>query len=198
MIGLRREDGGLVAKLAVLILVIVLILSIGVYVYGKRQQPLALDGVHVGATGGGGTAARVVVARDARVYVATLVRNDGSLPVTLEGLAEVTTTRDQPFRAIEISLGDGKTAAPEAAAGFTPVKLDPGESVGVIMVFAVNPAFACTGFTDTPDTAGMVFPPLPLRFSSYGVDNTELVQLGKGAPAIHGLTQAQCERATAG
>jgi len=194
MTRLHREDGGVIGKLLGLALVIVLILSGIMYVYGKRQQPLTIADVHLGTTAGAGDEDVVKVTPDGQVYLATLVRNDGTLPVTLQGLAEGASPPDQALRAISVGLGDGKTARPDAAAAFTPVGLDPGSSVGVFVVFAVNPELACDRFDDRRSDR-LAFPPIPLRFTSYGVEGTQSIELGKDAPRVQGLTRAQCEHA---
>jgi len=191
---LRAEDGGVLAKTLGLLLIVVLLGAGAMYVYGKRQQPLSAGDATVHATDAdtGG----VTLAPDGRVYVATIVRNDGTFPVTLLGLDDAPAPRDQPYVATSIGLGDGKTANPSAAATFTSVALKPGAGVGVFVVFAPNPALACARSTDTagPPTA---FPPIPLRFSTYGVESTQSVEI-PGAPQIEGFTRARCEAAVGG
>ena len=194
---LDREDGGIIAKLIGLALVGELILSTAMYLYGKRQQPLSIEGVHIGASAGSADAATVVVSKNGRVYVATVVHNDGKLPITLQGLADEAPPPDQPLRAISLALGDGKTTQPAASATFTPVGLDPGEGVGVFVVFAANPGLACDRLGDTRG-APTPFPAIPLRLTSYGVETTQSIALGKNAPDVRGLTRAECMRAVEG
>jgi len=47
---LHGEDGGIIAKILGLMLIVVLIAAGAMYVYGKRQQPLSIDGVALRAT----------------------------------------------------------------------------------------------------------------------------------------------------
>ena len=191
---LRAEDGGVLAKILGPLLIVVLLGAGAMYVYGKRQQPLSAGDATVRATetdtGG------VTLAPDGRVYVATIVRNDGTLPVTLLGLDDAPAPRDQPYVATSIGLGDGKTANPSSAAAFTSVALKPGAGVGVFVVFEPNAGLACARSTDTAGSP-TAFPPIPLRFSTYGVESSQQVEI-PGAPQIEGFTRAQCETAVAG
>ena len=188
---LRSESGGVLAKTLVLLLLVALLGAGGMYVYGKRQQPLTVGDATVHATdvGKGG----VVLAPDGSVYVATIVRNDGTFPITLLGLDGTPASHDQPYVATSIGLGDGKTANPSSAASFTSVTLKPGAGVGIFVVFAPNPGLVCARSTDAPGPA-TPFPPIPLRFSTYGVESSQQIEV-PGAPEVEGFTRAQCEAA---
>lgn len=194
MTRLRAEDGGVLAKTLGLLLIVALLGAGAMYLYGKRQQPLSLGDATVHATDAdtGG----VILAPDGRVYVATIVRNDGTFPVTLLGLDDSPAPHDQPYLATSIGLGDGKTANPASAASFTSVALKPGSGVGIFVVFAPNVGLACARSTDTAGPA-TAFPPIPLRFSTYGVESAQPVEI-PGAPEIQGFTRAQCEAAVGG
>jgi hypothetical protein len=188
------QDGGVLAKTLALLLIVVLLGAGALYVYGKRQQPLSVESAALRATDtGSGT---VMLAPDGRVYVATVVRNDGTFPVTLLGLDETPAPHDQPYAASSIGLGDGKTANPDAAAAFTSVALKPGAGVGIFVVYEPNPGLACSNDTDTP-LRTTTFGPIPLRFSTYGVESTQAIEI-PGAPEVAGFTRAQCEQAIGG
>ena len=49
---------------------------------------------------------------------------------------------------------------------------------------------------DTSTRPGLqtAFPPVPLRFSTYGVEAEQAVEI-PGAPEVEGFTRSQCERA---
>ena len=194
MTRLHGEDGGIIAKILGLMLIVVLIAAGAMYVYGKRQQPLSIDGVALRATE---TRNRgVVLAKDGRVYLATIVHNDGTLPITLQGLDDTTPPHGQPYVATSIGLGDGKTTNPAGSATFTAVALKPGAGVGIFVVYEPNPGLTCAGYDDIAGRP-TAFPPIPLRFSSYGVESTQSVDVPDG-PSVQGFTRAQCEAAVGG
>jgi hypothetical protein len=111
-------------------------------------------------------------------------------------LDETPAPHDQPYAASSIGLGDGKTANPDAAAAFTSVALKPGAGVGIFVVYEPNPGLACSNDTDTP-LRTTTFGPIPLRFSTYGVESTQAIEI-PGAPEVAGFTRAQCEQAIGG
>lgn len=191
---LRGEDGGVLAKTLGLLVIVALLAAGAMYVYGKRQQPLSIADATLRATDTGkGT---IVLRPNGRVYVATIVHNDGTFPITLQGLDDTPAPHDQPYVATSIGLGDGKTANPASAASFASVALKPGAGVGIFVVFEPNVGLACAQYTETPGPA-TAFPPIPLRFSTYGVESAQSVDV-PGAPQIEGFTRAQCEAAVGG
>jgi hypothetical protein len=193
MTRLGDERGGAVAKLLAILLVLAICASAAVYVYGKRQQPLSVDDAHVATSDGQHDPATVGVAPRRAIYVATIVHNDGRLPVTLEGLGAAPTGPTDAYVPISLELGDGKSAKPTTGA-FVPPSLDPGTGIGVVVTYAINPNLACGHFDNTPSEPAP-FPPLPLRLSSYGVDTTQTIPLAHGAPTVSGITKTSCERA---
>jgi hypothetical protein len=190
---LHDERGGVVAKLLGLIVVLALLAGGALYLYAKQQQPLSFDTLHVATSDHERDPGTVPLEPGASIYVATFIHNDGRLPVTLEGLSQDPLAKDDPFVPLTIGLGNGKTPTPEPA-GFDPPALDPGDGIGVVIAFAVNPVLACSRFTDTPSEP-LALPPVELRFTTYGVETTQVVPLGKGAPTIDGLTRSRCEAA---
>lgn len=193
MTRLAGEHGGVVGKLLGILLVLAVCASAALYIYGKRQQPLSMRDAHVATSDGQRDPATVGVAPGSAVYVATIVHNDGRLPVTLEGLAPAGTSSTDAYIPISLQLGDGKTPKP-AGGAFVPPSLDPNTGIGVVVTYAINPNLSCSRFTTTPSVP-TPFPPVPLRFSSYGVDTTQTVPLAQGAPTVSGITKTDCERA---
>ena len=191
MTRLGGEHGGVLAKTLALLLIVALLGAAAMYAYGKRQQPLTVEHATLRATETGtGT---ILLTPDGRVYVATIVHNDGTFPVTLLGLDDTPVPHDQPYAATSLGLGDGKTANPASAAAFTSVSLKPGDGVGILVVYEPNAGLACARYSDTraPATA---FGPIPLRFSTYGVESTQAIAI-PAAPNVAGITRAQCEQA---
>lgn len=188
------QHGGVLAKTLALLLIVMLLGAGAMYVYGKRQQPLSVDSATLHATDT--ATGTLLLAPDGRVYVATIVHNDGVFPVTLLGLDETPAPHDQPYAASSIGLGDGKTANPAAAAAFTSVALKPGAGVGIFVVYEPNPGLTCANATNSPSRA-TPFGPIPLRFSTYGVESTQAIEI-PDAPEVAGFTRAQCEQALGG
>ncbi len=185
------ERGGIVAKLLVFIVVLAVLAGGVLYVYAKQQRPLALDGTH--ALSDGQQAPKTVrFAPGVTIAVATVVRNAGRLPTTLEGLDVEPPGNDVPIVPISLGLGDGRTPI-ASTESFAPPSLNPGAGIGVVITFGVNPNLSCTRFGSKAVT--LPLPPVQLRFSSYGVESVQAVPLDKGAPAIEGLTRDRCEAA---
>lgn len=192
MPSLRDETGGVVARLLWLIVVVSVVAGGALYAYGKQQQPLAFEGVHAAIDGDAHGSASVVFARDATVSIATVVRNVGRFPVTLEGLALDPPNRSDALIAVSLGLGDGRTPTPSATT-FSPPALDPSSAIGIVITFGVNPNLSCEHVPVRP--VPMSLPPVELRFSSYGVESTQAVRLGDGGPTVEGLTRERCQEA---
>jgi hypothetical protein len=186
------ERGGVVTKLLGILLVLGILATAALYIYGKRQQPLSAEGVHVATSDGERQPATIGIAPGRSVYVATIVRNDGPLPVTIEGLTPATDAPTDVYVPVSIELGDGKRPQPTSGA-FAPPSLDPHTGVGVMVTYALNPDLACARFGDTPSDPAPL-PPMPLRLSTYGVDTTQSLPL-PGPPSVAGITRTSCERA---
>jgi len=183
-----QQSGGAIAKLLVFLLLLAVVLSAALYAYGRRQQPLAIGRLTPAPANVAG-ARTVHLDRDGLLRVATIVRNDGRLPVTIEGVAASAATTD-PLMVTSLGLGDGADAS--AAAGFAPVALDPGEGVGIVITFGMNPDFPCDRLAGDPGTEPL--PPVPVRFSSYGVNGTQTL-LADHPPGVTGLTRSICQAA---
>ena len=186
-----RERGGVVTKLLGILLVLGICATAALYIYGKRQQPLSAEGVHVATSDGGHQPSTIGIAPGRSVYIATIVRNDGPLAVTIDGLAPAAAPTDV-YVPVSIELGDGKRPQPTTGA-FVPPSLDPHTGVGVMITYTLNPDLACARFNDTPSDPAPL-PPMPLRLSTYGVDTTQSLPL-PGTPTVAGVTRTSCERA---
>lgn len=192
MTRLTDERGGVVAKLLGTVLVLGICATAALYIYGMRQQPLSAEGIHVATSDAGRQGRSIAVAQGRSVYVATVVRNDGPLPVTLEGLAPAAAGPTDAYVPISIELGDGKTPQP-AGGAFTPPSLDPHTGIGVVVTYTINPNMACGRFTDAPSDPAPLRP-IPIKLSTYGVDTTQALAL-PGPPMVAGITKTTCERA---
>jgi hypothetical protein len=189
---LAGDRGGVMTKLLGILLVLGICATAALYIYGKRQQPLSAEGAHVATSDGGRRPAAIGIAPGRSVYVATIVRNDGPLPVTIDGLAPAPSAPTDAYVPVSIELGDGKRPQPTSVA-FAPPSLDPHTGIGVVITYALNPDLACARFGDAPSDPAPL-PPMPLRLSSYGVDTTQSLTL-PGPPTVSGITRASCERA---
>jgi hypothetical protein len=190
---LRDEGGGVLAKTLGFLVVLALLAGAGLYVYVTRQEPLSLDGLHVATSDHEHDPSSVAVVPGAQFFVATIVHNDGRLPVTVQGLSEDAPSKDDPFVTVSIALGDGKTPEP-ATAGFAPPSLDPGDGIGIVITFQVNPTLACNRLAATPG-ATRDLPPVALRYTTYGIETTQSIPLGTDAPTVDVPARARCEAA---
>jgi hypothetical protein len=186
------ERGGVIAKLLGILLVLAICATAALYIFGKHQQPLSAEGAHVATSDGGRQPATVGIAPDRSVYVATIVRNDGPLPVTIDGLAPAPGAPTDVYVPVSIELGDGKRPKPTNGA-FAPPSLDPHTGIGVMVTYALNPDLSCARFGAAPSDPAPL-PPMPLRLSSYGVETTQSLPL-PGPPTVAGITRTACERA---
>ncbi len=189
---MRREGGGAMAKLLVFLVLMAVLASAALYSYGKWQHPLAASDATV-AVGRQVAIDSIALEPDQQIAVATIIRNDGRLPVTLEGLAETAPGKEQPVVVTGIVLGDGETPDPAAGAPFVPTPLEPRTGVGVVVTLAVNPAFACSRLSDVAGEP-TTLPPITMRFTTYGVETTQTIPLDEHAPTVAGLTRTACEQ----
>ena len=119
------------------------------FVYVRVQEPLAWGERTVRAVRAGGDADTLRLHPGTTVYVAGFLRNEGRMPVKVQGLSG----DDEPgslLVATSLALGDGATAKPDAAATFEPITIDPGEGVGIFVTYEVNGALDCSAFTNDP------------------------------------------------
>lgn len=198
---MHDDEGGALAKLLGWLLVLAIVASVGLYAYVQSQEPLAVGDASVGwndavqrVTAPKGT--DVVLTRNGQIYVATTVRNTGRLPVTLQGLGDLGDTAQAPYIPVQILLGTGTNVDPTAGATFSPVKLAAGSGVGVLLVFAPNPDLVCRLFTDTRNGPGTSVQSFPLRYSTFGIDATQILSFAEPVVTIAQPTLQECERAT--
>ena len=188
MPSLRDETGGVIARFLWLMIIVSVVGGGALYAYGTHQEPLAFEGMHAATNDDTRDPTSVAFGRDAMVSIATIVRNDGRLPVTLEGLTLDPPNHTDPLIPVSLGLGDGRTPTPSATT-FSPPALDPSSAIGIVITFGINPNLSCDRI---PATGTEPLPSVQLRFSSYGIESTQAVTLGDGAPTIEGLTRARC------
>ncbi len=99
-----REHGGAVAKLLGVLLIVVVLASAALYLYTKQQRPLALGTAHVATSGGSIDPATLRAAPGDQVWVATIVRNTGRLPVRIDAVR----ADSGPWTTTAAGLGDGE------------------------------------------------------------------------------------------
>ena len=109
--------------------------------------------MHVATSDGERQPAKIGIAPGRSVYVATIVRNDGPLPVTIGGLAPAAGASTDVYVPVSIELGDGKAPRPTKGA-FVPPSLDPHTGIGVMVTYTLNPDLACAQFGEAPSEPG--------------------------------------------
>ncbi|HEY6680423.1 MAG TPA: hypothetical protein VI276_04365, partial [Actinomycetota bacterium] len=129
---------------------------------------------------------------------ATTVRNDGTLPVTITGLGTPPDEEQTPYIPVELHLGDGKTADPAGASGFEPQKLNPGTGIGILVVFAANAKLICSVFTDTSEGSGTEIRSFTLKYTTYGIPDSQTLDVGHTLVAVARPTRTECEQALSG
>jgi hypothetical protein len=190
MLASMNQSGGAIGKLLVVLLLVVIAASAALYAYGSRQQPLEVDALTPAPPNAGTDASTVTLDHDGQLRFATIVRNTGRLPITLEGIA-APQGKAEPLAVTSIGLGDGSNATSSAV--FAPVHLDPGSGIGIVLTIAANPGYACDRLRVSATTP---LPPIALRFSSYGVTGTQTLAV-PDAPAVAGITRHVCAAAGA-
>jgi hypothetical protein len=204
MIRLRDQRGGALTKLLATLLVLALLASAALFVYTRSQDPLALGvDAFVGyntvlADHGTPTDPVVKLEPNGQIYVATTVRNDGTLPVTITGLGTPPDEEQTPYIPVELHLGDGKTADPASTSGFEPQKLNPGTGIGILVVFAANAKLICSVFTDTSEGSGTEIRSFTLKYTTYGIPDSQTLDVGHTLVAVARPTRTECEQALSG
>ncbi len=202
MIRPESDRGSALAKLLGTLLVLLLLASAGLFVYTRTQDPLSVnEDAAIGFNGAladhGDAAAPVVqLEPNGQIYLATTVRNDGSLPITITGLGEPADEEQTPYIPVEIHLGDGKSTDPTASATFSSTTLGSGEGVGILIVYAANPKLICSLFTDTSEGSGTQIRFFSLKYTTYGIPDTQALDLGRAFVDVARPTRTRCEDAT--
>jgi hypothetical protein len=203
MIPPQGEHGGALAKLLGTLIVLLLLVSGGLFAYTRTQNPLSVgQDAAVGfneALAAHGDASDPVVQLEpnGQIYVATTIHNDGSLPITITGLGQAPDEDQTPYIPVEIRLGDGKSTDPNASANFTRTKLGSGEGVGVLVVYAANSNLICSLFTDTSEGSGTEIRSFTLKYTTFGIPDTQTLDLGRAFVTVARPTRTQCEQAIA-
>jgi hypothetical protein len=205
MIRLRDQRGGALTKFLATLLVLALLASAALFVYTRSQDPLALSvdaavGYNTVLADHGTTTDPVVkLEPNGQIYLATTVRNEGTLPVTITGLGTPPDEEQTPYIPVELHLGDGKTADPAASpSGFEPQKLDPGTGIGILVVFAANAKLICSVFTDTSEGSGTEIRSFTLKYTTYGIPDSQTLDVGHTLVAVARPTRTECEQALSG
>ena len=205
MTRLHDHGGGALTKVLATLLVLALLASAALFVYTRSQNPLALGvDATVGynaalADHGTPTDPLVKLEPNGQIYLATTVRNDGSLPVTITGLGQPPDDEQTPYIPVELHFGDGKTANPAAStSGFEPARLNPGTGIGILVVFAANAKLVCSVFTDTSEGSGTEIRSFTIKYTTYGIPDSQTLDVGHTLVSVARPTRADCEQALTG
>jgi len=205
MTRLRDREGGALTKVLATLLVLALLASAALFVYTRSQDPLAVGvDASVGynavlADHGTPSDPLVKLEPNGQIYLATTVRNEGSLPITITGLGQPPADEQTPYVPVELHLGDGKTADPAGStSGFEPTRLNPGTGIGVLVVFAANSKLICSVFTDTSEGSGTEIRSFTLKYTTYGIPDSQTLDVGHTLVAVARPTRTECEQALGG
>jgi hypothetical protein len=187
---MAREDGGVVLRVILWVALLAVLAGGVLFVYVRLQEPLALDAATVRTVGTGDDPEAPRLRQGARIFVAAFLRNEGRMPVTVQGLAEQDDP-SAPFIPTAIALGDGSSTTAGAAAPFTPITVDPGEGVGILMTFEVNPDLDCSLYSKD---AGEAWPlrRVALKATAYLMPFDQTVTAEVPFARIEGPTREQC------
>ena len=205
MTRLGDHRGGALTKVLATLLVLALLASAALFVYTRSQDPLALGvDAFVGYNGaladhGTPTDPLVKLEPNGQIYLATTVRNEGSLPVTITGLGQPPDEEQTPYIPVELHLGDGKTPDPAGStSGFESTKLNPGTGIGILVVYAANANLICSLFTDTSEGSGTEIRSFTLKYTTYGIPDSQTLDVGHTLVAVARPTRTECAQAIAG
>lgn len=196
------DRGGAVLRLIATLFVLFLLATGGLFIYTRTQDPLSVsEDATVGfnavlADHGPSDAPVVGLEPNGQIYVATIIHNDGSLPITITGLGPPSDEEQTPYIPVEIHLGDGKTADPGAATTFTPTKLGSGGGLGVLVTYAANSNLLCSLFTDTSEGSGTEIRSFTIRYTTFGIPATQTLDVGRALATVERPTRTECEQAT--
>ena len=196
------DRGGAVLRLIAALFVLFLLATGGLFIYTRTQDPLSVsEDATVGfnavlADHGPSDAPVVRLEPNGQIYVATIIRNDGSLPITITGLGPPSDEEQTPYIPVSIDLGDGKTADPAAATTFTPTKFGSGGGLGVLVTYAANSNLLCSLFTDTSEGSGTEIRSFTIRYTTFGIPATQTLDVGRALATVERPTRTECEQAT--
>jgi hypothetical protein len=141
--------------------------------------------------------ATATLVRGGEIYVASFVRNDGRFPVTFEGLGDLGEIDDVVYIPVKLMLGNGTEPDPSQAAEFTPTSLDPGEGVGVLVIYQPNPDLLCQLLPEEAVGRGTTLDGFPVKGTVYGVAVSQDVRVSDPFARIAAASRAECEDAFA-
>jgi len=198
------HEGGAVTKLVGTILVLLLLVSGGLFLYTRTQDPLSVsDDAAVGfndALADHETSDQgVPVVRlepNGQIYLATTISNDGSLPITITGLGTPSDEEQTPYIPVDLFLGDGTSTDPAASAPFSSQKLEPHTGIGILVEYAANSALICSLFTETSEGSGTEISSFTLKYTTFGIPDTQTLDLGRAVVDVARPTRIECEQAT--
>lgn len=195
---MRREDGGVLTKLLAWLVLLAVAASVGLFAYVRLQRPLTAGAV-TATTVGAGPADAVRLTPAGRIVVATTVVNDGRWPVTLTGLAEDRAREDDPYVATDLGLGDGDTAALDALVPFAPLRLEPGQGVGVVVVFSPNPDQRCRQYPVSAENRSVLteIDSFGVAFELAGIRGDQVVVTEEPFATVGPVTRPECEAVAA-
>ncbi|HEX6843597.1 MAG TPA: hypothetical protein VF235_00645 [Actinomycetota bacterium] len=195
---MRREDGGVLTKLVAWLVLLAVAASVGLFAYVRLQRPLTAE-TATATTVGAGPADAVRLTPEGRIVVATTVVNDGRWPVTLTGLAEDRARGGDPYVATELGLGDGDTATLDALVPFAPLRLEPGQGVGVVVVFTPNPGQRCRQYPEDPTSESVIreIDSFGVAFELAGIRGDQVVVTDEPFATVGPVTRAACEAVAA-
>jgi hypothetical protein len=186
------ERGGVVLRLLLWAVLLVILASAVLFVYVRVQEPLAWGERTVRAVRAGG-ADTLRLQPGTTVYVAGFLRNEGRMPVKVQGLSG----DDEPgslLVATSLALGDGVTPRPDAAATFEPITIGPGEGVGIFVTYEVNGALDCSAFTKDPGEPWQLRR-IALQVSAYAMPFDQTVTATPPLALVEAPTRDRCRAA---
>jgi hypothetical protein len=195
------EGGGVLTKLLAWLLVLAVLASAALFIFVRSQDPLALGDVKVATNdalrrASPAAGSDIAYRGEGEVFVATFIKNDGRLPVSLEGLVEAPDSRS-PYVPVSLQLGTGTDTDPSEAAALTTFRIDPGSSVGVLVTYRANPDLVCQTIPTDPGAKGIELRSFSVRYSSYGIERTQELAADMPFATSAPPDRAECERATA-
>jgi hypothetical protein len=194
-----RDDGGVLAKALAWLVLLAVLASVALYLFVRTTSPLSANDPHAALTGARGGVDDVRLDPDGRIVVALTVSNGGRLPVTLTGLGVDAARADDPYVATELLLGDGRTPNADLAAPFEEIALEPGQGVGLVVVFTPNPDLRCGRFPEEIGTEIVRTPidSVALASRTYGVGAEQVLTTSAPFATVGPVTRAECEAVTA-
>lgn len=199
----RSERGGIATKVIVAIFLVAVVGSAGLYLYVRTDEPFGLSAEAVVEENQTLRQADVpqgsdvALVRGGEVWVATTVRNVGRFALRFDGLGDLGEVDDVAYIPTRLLLGDGTEADPTQAAPFAPVTLDPGEGVGVLVIYQPNPDLLCQLFPDEAVGKGSTIDGFPVQGTVFGVSVRQELTAEEPYATVAAISREECEAAFA-